>query len=138
MPAEIQVNADLSNLATVRDFVADAGARICDDPGFVYDLCLAVDEALTNIIQHGYRGRAGQIEICIQTEDGAIAIYIRDRAPEFDPTELPAPDISLPLGERKPGGLGVFLMRSNVDRVEYRRSEDGANELKLVKKIGRE
>jgi len=135
MPAELQVTADLSNLATVRKFVAEAANKINDDPGFVYDLCLAVDEAITNIIFHGYKGKAGEIGILIHSEDGSIAVTIRDQAPEFDPTKLPNPDISLPLGKRKPGGLGVYLIRSNVDRIDYRRSGDGFNELKLVKYI---
>jgi len=135
MPAELQITADLSNLASVREFVAEVGKGFYNSPNFIYDLCLAVDEAITNIILHGYKGRSGQIEIGIQAEDGAIAITIRDRAPKFDPTKLPKPDISQPLEKRKPGGMGVYLMRSNMDRVDYRRSEDGVNELKLVKQI---
>lgn len=137
MPAQRQFTADLSNLASVREFIAEVGKGYNDSPEFIYDLCLAVDEAITNIILHGYQGNDGQIEICIQRENGAIAIYVRDRAPKFDPTKLPIPDVSAPLDQRKPGGLGVFLMRSNVDRVEYRRSGDGINELKLVKQIGK-
>jgi serine/threonine-protein kinase RsbW len=137
MPIQRQFTADLSNLARVREFIAEVGEEYCDSPGFIYDLCLAVDEAITNIILHGYQGNEGQIEICVQGENDAVAVYIRDWAPKFDPTKLPSPDILVPLDQRKPGGLGVFIIRSNVDRMEYRRSKDGVNELKLVKQIGR-
>jgi serine/threonine-protein kinase RsbW len=137
IPAKLRVSADLSNLTAVRNFVAEVGSGFCAEPGFIYNICLAVDEAVTNIIVHGYRGKPGYIEVSLQAEGGAIAIYLRDRAPMFDPTQLEVPDISLPLGERKPGGLGVYLMRSSVDKVEYRRLKNGVNELKLVKQIER-
>jgi len=55
-----------------------------------------------------------------------------DNGHPFDPTAAPEPDLSLPLERRRPGGLGIHLMRSMMDRVHYRRS-DGSNILRLEK-----
>ena len=57
---------------------------------------------------------------------------IIDNGRAFDPTAAPAPDLSLPLEQRDPGGLGIHLMRRMIDRVEYRRA-GGENRLRLEK-----
>jgi serine/threonine-protein kinase RsbW len=100
----------------------------------VDDILLAVDEAATNIIVHGYRGQPGDIEIEVENQDGSLAVSLRDKAPPFDPTRVPMPDLSLPLDQRPFGGMGVHLMRQCMDDVIYRAPPQGGNELILVKK----
>jgi anti-sigma regulatory factor (Ser/Thr protein kinase) len=46
---------------------------------------------------------------------------------------MPAPDLTGPAEERKPGGLGIHLIRQVMDQLIYRRPEDGGNELTLIK-----
>ena len=103
------------------------------DEDFIYELVLAVEEAVTNIILHGYEGEKGVITILIQPNDGAVEIVLLDDAPPFDPTGVPAPQLDLPLDERPLGGLGVFIMRKNSDELTYQRTPTGLNELRLVK-----
>jgi len=104
-------------------------------PRPIDDLVLAVDESATNIIMHGYRGQPGDIEVEIRRAPDAVVIYLRDRAPPFDPTRLPAPDVTLPLEQRPIGGLGVYLTRQLMDSVTHRLTSQGGNELTLIKKI---
>jgi len=97
----------------------------------------AVDEALTNIIRHCYRGRLDQpIEVscsrirrrgAIGPEDG-LEILLCDRGPAVDPAKLRG----RPLDEIRPGGLGLHLIRESMDSVEYRRTR-GTNQFRLVK-----
>jgi hypothetical protein len=54
MKSTLNVPAQLSNLSVVRSFIAEAGGKFCVDEDFIYGLVLAVDEAVTNIILHGY------------------------------------------------------------------------------------
>jgi len=61
-------------------------------------------------------------------------IELRDHAPGFDPTRVPPPDLTQPLEEREPGGLGVFLTRHMVDEMRYRALPGGGNELTLIKR----
>ena len=102
-------------------------------PDAIYDILLATTEAITNTIVHGYNGKGGLIELEIRHEDDSVAIYIRDEAPLFDPTQIPTPDLDLPLEDRPMGGMGIHLIRQFMDRIIYRESPQGGNELILVK-----
>jgi len=134
---QLDVVADLNNLATVRKFVE----RITTDAGLdresVDGLVLAVDEAVANIIMYGYRkDGSSPIEVDAVRADGSLALHIRDRAPLFNPLEETAtPNLDAPLEERPLGGMGVYLMRQNTDRLEYHARAGGGNELVLVKNL---
>ena len=87
-----------------------------------HDILLALDELLTNVFTHGMAGCAEPvIEVDLALRDGEIAAEVRDNGPAFDPTAAASPDVDAPLEEREFGGLGIFLARSRVDRLDYRR-----------------
>jgi serine/threonine-protein kinase RsbW len=129
------LSAELKNLAAVRYFVkqrtADLGACQRD----IEDLVLAVDEATTNIMLHGYRGEAGTIEIELQREGEFLLVRLSDKAPPFDPAGVPPPDLTIPIDQRPFGGMGIHLMREMVDEIHHRPRSQGGNELTLVKRI---
>lgn len=97
------------------------------------DTQLAVEEAVTNVIVHGYAGTCGQILITCRTTHNLAEVQIRDWAPPFNPMSIPEPDVTEEIEKRQIGGLGVFLIRRVMDEVIYR-YEDGNNILVLVKK----
>ncbi len=99
------------------------------------DLRLAVDEAVTNIIVHGYRHNAGDIEIAMQVANDTVTIVLRDRAPAFDPTNRALERTTVPLHNRPVGGMGVHLLHTLFDELRYHRTDDGYNELTLVKRL---
>lgn len=127
--------AELENLAVIRNFVRDSATALGVDPAVVPDLLLAADEAATNVIVHGYQGRQGTIEIEVAREAMDVVIHVRDNAPPFDPTSAPSPDLTRPLEERSPGGLGIYLIRQYMDEVIHRITPLGGNELILKKEI---
>jgi len=131
----LRTTANLENLVAIRDFVCQAAAALAAPARLAEDLELAVDELIMNIIEHGYRGQPGEIDIQIKRQGAEIIVVIRDQAPPFDPTRLPIPDLSLPLEQRPIGGLGIFLARRQVDTMIYHRTRRGVNKLVLVKKI---
>jgi serine/threonine-protein kinase RsbW len=133
--ASLNVAARVENLAEIRRFVEETIAAMGVDPSLFLKLQLAVDEAATNIIIHGYHGQPGMIEIEIQRKRKNLAICLRDRAAPFDPTRVPPPNLETPLEERELGGLGVYLIRQAMDQVTYRPRPGGGNELTLVKKL---
>ena len=95
---------------------------------------LAVDEACTNIIEHGYGGEdQGTLDLTCQVSAGELVIIIRDHARPFDPSDVPSPNLSATLDELKVGGLGIYFMRQVMDAVEFS-YEDGGNKLVLVKR----
>ena len=98
---------------------------------------LAVDEALTNIIRHAYRGEMGQpIEASFSSirvrHDGApqaaLEILLEDEGTRVDRAKLRG----RPLDEVRPGGLGLHFIRQSMDTVEFRHRR-GKNQLRLVK-----
>jgi anti-sigma regulatory factor (Ser/Thr protein kinase) len=129
----LYVAANLSNLARIRDFVRKSVKLLGGAPAVVDDMMLAVDESVTNIITHGYRGQPGEIAIEMRKDGADFVVTLRDQAPPFDPTRVLPPDLTLPLEQRPLGGLGIFLTRQAVDHVMHRVTGDGGNELTLVK-----
>jgi|CXWL01.1.fsa_nt_gi serine/threonine-protein kinase RsbW len=134
MTAVLRVAADLNNLPAIRGFVEQTATALAAPAPAIDDLVLAVDESTTNIIEHGYCGQTGDIEIEMLRAGDTVVVHLRDQAPPFDPTRLPDPDLTLSLEERPVGRMGVFLTRQLVDAVTYRLTSQGANELTLTKK----
>jgi anti-sigma regulatory factor (Ser/Thr protein kinase) len=130
----LQINAQLSDLDRIRDFVREKARALAVDSGDIYDLLLVVTEMVTNIIHHGYRDQPGPIEIEIRPQGDAVIIILRDQAPAFDPTQVPTPNLNVPLEKRPRGGMGVHLTREFTDQMTYRYSPEGGNQLTLVKK----
>jgi anti-sigma regulatory factor (Ser/Thr protein kinase) len=63
-----------------------------------------------------------------------IIVAIRDRGNRFDPNSVPLPEVVSQLEERKVGGLGIYMMKKMMDRVDYSYSDREGNRLELVKK----
>ena len=99
----------------------------------ILDTQLAVEEAITNVIVHGYERVTGKIVITFRITHGLAEVQIEDCAPPFNPLSLPEPDITENIEDRKIGGLGVFLIRQVMDDIVYR-YENRKNILVLVKK----
>ena len=131
----LRLTAGPKDLAQIRRFVQESSEAFGLAPGDVPDVLLAVDEAVTNILVHGYAGRVGPVEIEVSRSPGALVIRLRDEARPFDPTGAPAPDLAVPLEERTPGRLGIHLIRQVMNELIYRRHPDGRNELTMMKKV---
>lgn len=128
------IAAELKNLVEIRRTVQETATALGVDSAMIPDVLLAVDEAASNIIIHGYQGQGGAIEIEMEREGDALVIRLRDEAPPFDPAAVPPPDLTLPLEQRPIGGLGIYLMRQVMDEVTHRITPQGGNELTLLKR----
>lgn len=117
----------------MRRFVEEAATREEGQPQAIVDMVLAMNEATTNLIQHGYQGRPATIEIEVGYEGDALVVCLRDWSPPFDPAQVVDRDLTVPLEERPLGGLGVTMMRQLTDELIYRHGPDGSNELVLIK-----
>jgi serine/threonine-protein kinase RsbW len=130
----LRIKADLKELDRMRRFVEERAAALQVESSDMYDVLLAVNEMVTNIIVHGYHGEAGSIEVGVESEGSDLITRLRDWAPAFDPTSVPPPDITLPLHMRPLGGMGIHLTRKLMDSIDYRADESNGNELILVKR----
>jgi len=128
------VEATLENLKSVRSFINETGRSLRVNDETLGELCLVVDEAVTNVIVHGYAGEPGQVEIGVSAEQDDLVIHIRDQARAFEATGVEAPHLDESLSERAYGGMGVYLIRKLTDEAEFRPLPGRGNELRLVKR----
>ncbi len=92
----------------------------------LYDLQLAVDEACTNVIIHGYAGMdPGSIIVELELLPGMVRVSITDFGHSFEPHSAPVPDTNATVQERDEGGFGLFFIRQSVDQMDYQVTEDG-------------
>jgi serine/threonine-protein kinase RsbW len=123
----------LADLGAIRRCLRETAVSFGCGSEAAGELVTAVNEALANIVRHGYGDVPGRITMGIERSAQTIAITLLDSAPGFDPTQVPSPDTTLPLAERPFGGMGVHMMRAFCDEIRYSRTPDGENELKLLK-----
>jgi anti-sigma regulatory factor (Ser/Thr protein kinase) len=132
-PATLRIEAGLERLKDVRRFVREVTPGLGADEATVRDLVQAVDEWVTNVIVHGYRGEGGPIEVELRRSGDEIVARVRDAAPAFDPGTAPAFDPDLPLQERPAGKMGIHLIRELCDRFEHRLPVGGGNEIAIAR-----
>ena len=101
---------------------------------YVFAYETAVDEASTNVVKYAYGGKGGFFQISCALRGADIIVAIRDRGNRFDPNSVPLPEVVSQLEERKVGGLGIYMMKKMMDRVDYSYSDREGNRLELVKK----
>ena len=130
------VKAELVSLSKVLDFVRENAESAGFEQNSTSELLIACEEIVVNIVSYGYEpGKKGEIEIIFRysTEESAVELTICDWGNPFDPLTVPPPDITKPIEEREPGGLGIHFVKSLMDKVSYRR-ERSSNILTLIKK----
>jgi serine/threonine-protein kinase RsbW len=122
------------DLAVIRDFVEEGALALCDRDDIVGELVVAVNEAVTNILVHGYKNQPGALSITVSHQGDELQVCLEDKAPVFDPTTAPEPDVSLPLERRPLGGVGIRMMREFTDELRHEARAGGGNRLVLVKR----
>ena len=135
--ATLTVPASLDSLGEISDFVIAAARTAGFDDHAVWEVQLAVDEAATNVILHAYgdHGLEGPITVDTQVKDDELIVSLHDRGAPFDPATVPTPDLTSPVEERVTGGLGLYLMRKLMDRVDFHFDSDGSNVLTMAKRL---
>jgi len=101
---------------------------------YIFAIETAVDEASTNVVKHAYGGKGGFFQISCALRGTDIIVTIRDRGNKFDPNSVPLPEVVSQLEDRKVGGLGIYMMKKMMDRVDYSYSDREGNRLELIKK----
>jgi serine/threonine-protein kinase RsbW len=114
---QLELKADPGELATARRFVDAAAARFGLKDQERYDFTFAVNEAVTNAIEHGRPSPDGKIRLHVAAEDGTLVFEVEDHG-----TFTPGPPAIDSLGER---GRGLALMAATMDEVDVRRRSTG-------------
>lgn len=131
-----QISGILDEVPNAIGFVSETAEQAGLSEQGVYHCQLAVDEACTNIIEHGYgfNGADHFIEIICQVKSPYFIIGISDDSPAFNPLARPDPDPESALDERSTGGWGVFFIKKVMDQVSYA-YRGNRNHLVMMKRI---
>ncbi|MBM4047523.1 MAG: EAL domain-containing protein [Planctomycetes bacterium] len=98
----------------------------------IFNVTLSLEEAITNIIRHAYLGdETKEIILTCDIEPGAVTIRLRDFGRQVDKSQLKSRELT----DYRAGGLGIHLMQTLLDTVEYNTDFDTGTELTLVKKF---
>ena len=132
----ITVANRLAELERVSHIVEAFGLRHALPAKMVFEIKLALDEVLTNVIEYAYDD-AGNHEIGVRLAiaDDVLSVEVEDDGRPFNPMDVPAADVTQAVEDRPVGGLGVHLVRQVMSGLEYRR-ERGKNILVMTKRIG--
>ena len=131
----LNLNNKVSEITKLNAFVKSATATLNMEIGLANKIKLAVEEAVTNIIDYAYQnGTEGNISVTIEADESRIRFILTDSGAEFDPTGVSKADTTLTVEERPIGGLGVFLVRNLMDSINYERV-DGKNVLRMEKRF---
>jgi serine/threonine-protein kinase RsbW len=120
-------------LDDVRQFVVRYAQHAHLTEDVVEQFKIAVDEACTNVIEHAYKGRENhEVDITIIIDPDRFTVRIRDEGEPFDQSNYHKPNLKELARERRKGGLGVHIIRSLMDQVEYK-TRGHVNEIRMTK-----
>ena len=119
--------AYLESLADFREFIKEHCAGF---PGvteeILYDIQLAVDEACTNVITHGYADMdPGSVILDLELDPDQLTVSLTDFGHSFEPGQAPVPNVEASIEDRELGGFGLFFITQSMDSMDYHVTEDG-------------
>ena len=134
---EVTIPADVKHLPNAIDPVVKFLEELEVEHKTVYKVQLCLDEILTNVASYAYQADKGEIHVryeLINSPERMIEITVTDEGKYFNPIDTKDPDLTASIEDRKIGGLGLFIVKKNMDEVTYDRKND-KNILTMRKKI---
>jgi serine/threonine-protein kinase RsbW len=130
---ELRGEASTGTIAGFVQRVAAECTRAGADEEVCYALKLAVEEVCLNVLQHGYGGGSGPLDVHLSGEDDRFVVTITDAAPPFSPEDAPVADTESGWDTRAIGGMGWHLVRQMMDTIQHETTSGGGNRVTLVK-----
>ena len=133
---EITLPAIIENISRVTAFVDEQLEALNCPIKAQMQIDIAIDELFGNIAHYAYSSETGKATVRFEFDPNTrmVSITFLDSGIPFDPLAKADPDVNAPTEERGIGGLGIYLVRKTMDRVDYRYA-DGRNILTIQKRI---
>ncbi len=133
MSKNILINNNLSEIERLSKAVAEFGKINNLSSEVIYDVRLALEEVVSNIINYGFEDNyEHQISIEMNLQGETLTMKIKDDGKPFNPLEVKSTNLEKPFDEREIGGMGIYIVRKLMDKILYKR-EEGNNVLQLTK-----
>ncbi|MGL4402114.1 MAG: ATP-binding protein [Fusobacteriaceae bacterium] len=123
---EIKINipSSLENLSLIRALVKTYLDIHHIESKDVFQLLSVVDELATNVVEHGYQYKNGDIIIEIQKDNDVIHLVVEDNGLGFNEEKI----------SKEEGGMGLFLAKAIADDFRIEKKINGTI-FKIEKKI---
>jgi sigma-B regulation protein RsbU (phosphoserine phosphatase) len=135
-PARLQVENKLSQWPALRKALHDYGMCVGMEERRLKKMTLALEEAVVNIANYS---QAKTITMTLNSQlstlNSQLSITLSDDGIAFDPTAQAEVDTAAATAQRQIGGMGIALLRQIADEVHYHRTDDGQNELSIIKNL---
>lgn len=132
----LTVEATTENLYQVMGFVDERLEAADCPPKAQMQVDLAVEEIFVNVANYAYAPNTGDVTVGFELEKdtGAAVITFEDSGVPYDPLKKEDPDVTLEAQDRQIGGLGIFMVKKNMDDLSYE-YRDGKNILTIKKAL---
>jgi len=123
----LTLHSQLGDLALLWPWVETLAATYAIPADTLFAMQLCLEEALSNVIRHGYRDRPDETLTvdCVPDGNNQLVLTVEDQAPPFDPLAAPEAEDPSSIEELKPGGRGIRLLRKFAGSLAYRRLPGG-------------
>ena len=130
----LAIRNEIADLAILREALRQFGIEHAVARRTLMQLQVTLDEIVSNIIKYAWpEGGTHEVAVRMSTREDDIEIEVIDDGQPFDPRTVPAPEQSRPGRRRKPGGVGIHMVKQLVDDIEYFRS-GSCNHIVLTKR----
>jgi len=132
---QLRIPSQTDNLEIIRLFVRKVAEKVGFDDEEASKIELACDEACSNVMRHAYsqNNHNKSLDVVVKIDYQKFTVVVTDHGKGFDPKSIKMPDMKEYLAELKVGGLGIYLMRTLMDEVDYDIKPGVKNQVKMVK-----
>jgi len=131
---QLRLPSQSDNLSLIRDLISKVATQAGLNNEDAGKIELAVDEACTNVIKHAYGSNSNEIiDIQIKIEKTKLTIIVSDKGKGFNPDKIKIPDLNESIRTGKRGGLGICLIKTLMDKVDFQMNPGTKNQVKMVK-----
>lgn len=122
MKETLQLHNDINEVSLLAEWVETMGEKLLLPMPSVFQLNLALEEAVVNVMNYAYPGKEGMpVWLSVEDKEDVINFTLEDEGVAFDPTKEEEPDLTLAAEDRPIGGLGIFLVKNIMNEVSYER-----------------
>lgn len=133
---ELTIDAVLDSIPVITEFVDNQLEQFGCPMKAQVQINIAIDELFSNIVHYAYHPEVGPATVRVEVVEDPLSVIITfiDQGVPYDPLSMEDPDVTLPAEEREPGGLGIYLVKKNMNEITYE-YKDGRNILKIRKEL---
>ncbi len=135
----LKLPSQSDNLSIIRELVANVANKVGFNKDDISKIELAVDEACANVIKHAYGKNINQlIDVEIKIDTKKMMVIVSDKGKGFEPQDVKLPNMSKYISEMRVGGLGIYLIETLMDKVDFDVKPGIRNQVKMIKYLNKD